>query len=67
MVCHLMVPVTRSLRSLTQEKLSKLSGVSASTIRAYEQKQKDIGKAQVNVLMRLANALNCDAMNLLQV
>ncbi len=57
----------RLSRSLTQEKLSKLSGVSASTIRAYEQKQKDIGKAQVNVLMRLANALNCDAMNLVQV
>lgn len=57
----------RLSRFLSQEKLSKLSGVPVATIRAYEQKQKDIRKAQVNVLMSLANVLNCELINLLQV
>lgn len=44
---------------LTQEELSKRSGVSLNTIRAYERKAKDIGKAQVDIVARLSDALHC--------
>ena len=45
---------------LTQEKLAHESGVSLNTIRAYEQKSKDINKAQFDIVLRLAKALKCD-------
>lgn len=45
---------------MTQEELSKQSGVSLNTIRAYERGAKDIGKAQVNIVMSLAKVLKCD-------
>lgn len=50
----------RISRSLSQEQLSELSGVALPTIRAYEQGSKDIQKAQVNILMKLSDALQCD-------
>lgn len=50
---------------ITQEELSELSGVSLNTIRAYERKAKDIGKAQANIVMRLAGALKCDVSDIL--
>lgn len=50
---------------ITQEELSKLSGVSLNTIRAYERRAKDIKKAQIDIVMRLAGVLKCDAADLL--
>lgn len=50
---------------LTQEKLAHESGVSLNTIRAYERKSKDINKAQTDIVLRLANALKCDIIELL--
>ena len=50
---------------LTQEELSGKSGVSLNTIRAYERKGKDINKAQFDIVLRLANALKCDIIELL--
>ena len=44
---------------LTQEELSKRSGVSLNTIRAYERNAKDIGKAQVDIVARLSDTLHC--------
>lgn len=44
---------------LTQEELSKRSGVSLNTIRAYERKAKDIRKAQVDIVVRLSDGLQC--------
>lgn len=51
--------------NLTQEELSNLSGVSLNTIRAYERKAKDIDKAQIDIVLRLVNALKCDIKDLL--
>lgn len=50
---------------ITQEELSELSGVSLNTIRAYERKAKDIGKAQANIVVRLAGALKCEVFDIL--
>lgn len=44
---------------LTQEELSVRSGVSLNTIRAYERKAKDIRKAQMDIILRLADGLQC--------
>lgn len=54
----------RKLCGLTQKELAKKSGVPISTIRAYEQKSKDINKAQFDIVMRLAKALKCNVTDL---
>lgn len=51
---------------LTQEALANESGVSLNTIRAYERKSKDLNKAQFEIVMRLAKALKCDVLELLE-
>lgn len=55
----------RKRSHLTQDELSQKSGVAINTIRAYEQKTKDINKAQIDILSRLSNALKCDVAELL--
>ena len=45
---------------LTQEMLANVSGVSINTIRAYERKSKDLDKAQLDIVIRLARALKCE-------
>ena len=50
---------------LTQEELAGESGVSINTIRSYERKGKDINKAQFDIVLRLAKALKCDMIELL--
>lgn len=50
---------------LTQEELASESGVSLNTIRAYERKSKDLNKAQMDIIMRLAKALKCNVSELL--
>lgn len=50
---------------ITQEALANESGVSLNTIRAYEQKSKDLNKASFDIVMRLAKALKCDISELL--
>ena len=50
---------------ITQEALANESGVSLNTIRAYEQKSKDLNKASFDIVMRLAKALKCDVSELL--
>lgn len=44
---------------VTQEELAEVSGVSLNTIRAYERKSKDLNKAQLDTVMRLAKTLKC--------
>lgn len=44
---------------LSQSQLAERSGVSIKSIRAYEQCQKDITKAKITTLSKLANALGC--------
>lgn len=49
----------RRARGFTQQQLSDASGVTLRMIQLYEQRQNDISKAQVNVVISLANALGC--------
>ncbi|MBE6637863.1 MAG: helix-turn-helix transcriptional regulator [Ruminococcaceae bacterium] len=55
----------RKARGFTQGQLSAASGVSLRMIQLYEQKQNDLGKAQVNVVLRLAKALGCEVEDLI--
>ena len=56
----------RKARRFTQQQLSDASGVSLRMIQLYEQKQNDINKAQVNVVLSLAKVLGCDVEDLLE-
>lgn len=49
----------RKYCGLTQEELSVRSGVSLNTIRAYERKAKNIRKAQMDIVLRLTDGLQC--------
>jgi len=50
----------RKLRGLTQEALANASGISLNTIRAYERKSKDLNKAGVDIVTKLARTLKCE-------
>lgn len=55
----------RKSRSLTQEQLALLSGVNIRSIRAYEQGDNELAKAQGETLQMLAHALDCTIEELL--
>jgi len=55
----------RKARGFTQQQLSEASGVTLRMIQLYEQRQNDISKAQVTVVLALAKALGCDVEDLL--
>ena len=55
----------RKARGFTQQKLSDASGVALRMVQLYEQKQNDLSKAQVNVVIRLAKALGCEVEDLI--
>lgn len=57
--------IIRKARGFTQQELSDASGVSLRMIQLYEQRQNDISKAQVNIVINLAKALGCDVEDLL--
>lgn len=56
----------RKARGFTQQELSDASGVSLRMIQLYEQKQNDIGKAQVSVVINLAKVLGCEIEDLIE-
>ena len=56
----------RKARRMTQQELSRASGVTLRMIQLYEQRQNDINKAQVNVVLSLAKALGCQVEDLLE-
>ena len=56
----------KKARGFTQQQLSDASGVTLRMIQLYEQRQNDISKAQVNVVISLANALGCRVEDLLE-
>lgn len=56
----------RKARGFTQQELSDASGVTLRMIQLYEQRQNDISKAQVTVVINLAKALGCDVEDLLE-
>lgn len=51
--------ILRRQAGLSQRRLAELSGVPLRTIQQYEQRQKNINKAQVEYLMRLSHILHC--------
>lgn len=56
----------RKTAHLTQQELSQKSGVSLRSIQLYEQREKDINKAQVRTVEKLARTLGCRIQDLLE-
>lgn len=56
----------RTAKGYSQKQLAELSGVSLRSIQMYEQRQKDINKAQSDSLFHLAKALDCKMEDLLE-
>ena len=57
----------RIQRGLKQSDLSNLSGVPVKCIGNYEQLRRDINKAQVCIVYKLAKALDCSIEDLLDL
>ena len=55
----------RQKRNLSQSQLARISGVSLRSIKAYEQGDLDIGKAQYETLASLASTLSCEVRDLI--
>ena len=56
----------RTALGLTQAELAKRSGVSLRSIQMYEQRNKDINKASLESVCRLAKVLGCTAEDLIE-
>ena len=56
----------RMAKGYSQKQLAELSGVSLRSIQMYEQRRKDINKAQSDSLFHLAKALGCTMEDLLE-
>ena len=56
----------RTLARLSQSELAAQADVPVRTIQQYEQRQKDINKAQAVTLLRLARTLNCKVEDLME-
>lgn len=56
----------RKARGFTQQQLAEASGVTLRMIQLYEQRQNDIRKAQVHVVLSLAQVLGCNVEDLLE-
>ena len=56
----------RTTKGYSQKQLAELSGVSLRSIQMYEQRNKDINKAQSESLYHLAKALGCSMEDLLE-
>ena len=58
--------ILRLRAGLSQSKLAEVSGVPVRTIQQYEQRQKNINKAQAEYIFMLASALSCDPIELIE-
>ena len=56
----------RTAYGCSQSELASLSGVSLRSIQMYEQRKKDINKASVDTVLKLANALGCTVEELIE-
>ena len=57
----------RILAGLSQSELAEYAEIPVRTIQQYEQRQKNINKAQVEYLARLSRVLNCNIEELLEL
>ena len=55
----------RRERGLTQAELAEAAGVKLRMVQLYEQRQNDLSKASVSVVIRLSNAIGCQVEDLL--
>lgn len=55
----------RQKRQLSQSQLARISGVNLRSIKAYEQGDLDIGKAQYETLASLASTLSCEVRDII--
>ena len=56
----------RKAVGLSQKELSEKSGVTLRMIQQYEQRRKDINKAQTETLLKIARALVCTVEDLVE-
>ena len=56
----------RSAYGCSQSRLSEMSGVGLRSIQMYEQRRKDINKAEAESVLRLARALGCEIEDLME-
>ena len=56
----------RHLAGLSQRELAEKSGISLRTIQQFEQRKKNINKAQIDTLIPLSMALYCEVRDLLE-
>ena len=56
----------RKNRGLSQKELADITSIPVRTIQQYEQRQKNINKAQANYIFLLAQALCCSPKDLLE-
>ena len=56
----------RSAHGLSQAQLAERSGVGLRSIQMYEQRNKDINRAEAGSLLKLARALGCEMEDLLE-
>ena len=64
--CAHPLKTARLLSGLSQSQLAALTGIPVRTIQQYEQRQKDLSKAQSSYLLRLASVLHCDPATLIE-
>ena len=57
----------RTYANLSQSMLAEKSGVSVRIIQSYEQKIRDINKAQFSTVAKLAEALECNPIELMEI
>ena len=57
----------REARGLSQSELAKLADVNIRTIQSYEQGLRDINKAEVLLVYRIAKALRCKIEDIIEI
>lgn len=55
----------RNERKMLQKELAEKSGVSLRSIQMFEQGKRDINKAQVIIVLQLAETLDCDVYDII--
>ncbi len=58
--------VQREAAGFSQTQLARASGVGLRSIQLYEQRQKDVDKAQAATLFKLSRALHCEVADLVE-
>lgn len=57
----------REAKGWTQKQLAEASGVNLRMVQYYEQGRKDLGKAKITTVVRLATALGCNLAELVKI